>query len=246
MAGDRTLLDGYAGPLHGLRGSGRHAGLRRLRRRLRVPARRLHPPGGQRRGRRRPGSSPTSSPGSTRRRSAGAPPSWPTTTASPAARVLDQVGGDEAKARLAAATLLHLPGTPFLYYGEELGMRGAAQPDRRLADPHPHELGPATWSNAGFTTGAPFRALSANVPPQRRGRGRRGRLAPRVVPVAGGAPARRAGAGRRDASRRRPRRAGRRWPSGAPRRPARPRWCSTSPRADGARDPAPACRPAPR
>jgi len=77
-------------------------------------------------------------------------------------RVLDQVGGDEQKARLAAATLLTLPGTPFLYYGEEVGMRGAANltGDWRIRTP-------MSWSdaagNAGFTTGTPFRALAANA-----------------------------------------------------------------------------------
>ena len=39
-------------------------------------------------------------------------------------RVMRQLDGDGARARLGAATLLALPGTPFLYYGEEVGMQG--------------------------------------------------------------------------------------------------------------------------
>ncbi|MBK9558033.1 MAG: hypothetical protein IPO44_00100 [Candidatus Microthrix sp.] len=43
-------------------------------------------------------------------------------------------GGDEAVARAAAVLLLGLPGTPFLYAGEELGLEdagGATRGDRR-------------------------------------------------------------------------------------------------------------------
>jgi len=41
----------------------------------------------------------------------------------------------EARARLAALLLLALRGTPFLYYGEELGMRCVWIPEDRLRDP---------------------------------------------------------------------------------------------------------------
>jgi len=47
----------------------------------------------------------------------------------------------ERRARLAAAMLLCLRGTPFLYYGEELGMRNGRVPRSRLRDP----LGLSTW-----------------------------------------------------------------------------------------------------
>jgi glycosidase len=77
-------------------------------------------------------------------------------------RVMDQVGGDEARARLAAALLLLRPGTPFLYYGEEIGMSGAAglSGDWKIRTPMSWTAEPI---RAGFTTGTPFRALSANV-----------------------------------------------------------------------------------
>jgi alpha-amylase len=77
-------------------------------------------------------------------------------------RLFDQVNGDIAQYKLAAATYLLQPGTPFIYYGEEIGMAGAAHLDGdwKLRTP-------MSWtghtSNAGFTTGTPFRALSANV-----------------------------------------------------------------------------------
>jgi alpha-amylase len=77
-------------------------------------------------------------------------------------RLWDQVGGNTAQYKLAAATYLLQPGTPFIYYGEEIGMAGGASltGDPRLRTP-------MSWSRdagkAGFTTGTPFRALSANV-----------------------------------------------------------------------------------
>ncbi|MBL0275901.1 MAG: DUF3459 domain-containing protein [Anaeromyxobacter sp.] len=64
------------------------------------------------------------------------------------------VGGDAAALKLAAATLLALPGTPFLYYGEELGMLGgAAADDRNKRTPYPWT---ADAPGHGFTTGAPW------------------------------------------------------------------------------------------
>ncbi|MED5621667.1 alpha-amylase family glycosyl hydrolase [Ideonella sp. BN130291] len=77
-------------------------------------------------------------------------------------RLWDQVKGDTAQYRLAAATYLLLPGTPFIYYGEEVGMAGGAglSGDPKLRTP-------MSWTGdtttAGFTSGRPFRALSANV-----------------------------------------------------------------------------------
>ena len=77
-------------------------------------------------------------------------------------RMWDQVNGNEMHYKLAAATYLLLPGTPFVYYGEEIGMAGA----KGLAD-DPFIRGPYSWQGnaqtAGFTTGTPYRALAGNV-----------------------------------------------------------------------------------
>jgi glycosidase len=70
-------------------------------------------------------------------------------------RVISQLGGDEEKAKNAAAMLMTAQGAPVIYYGEEIGMsgkRGSENSDisRRL---------PMQWSadnNAGFTTGTPW------------------------------------------------------------------------------------------
>jgi hypothetical protein len=71
--------------------------------------------------------------------------------------------GDETRAGLAAATLLTLPGTPFLYYGEEVGMSNNSSysgSDWRLRVPMSWTADAAT---AGFTTGVPFRRPADNV-----------------------------------------------------------------------------------
>ncbi len=49
-------------------------------------------------------------------------------------RVMSQLDGNLAHMRVAAALLLTLPGHPFVYYGEELGMRGV-KPDPDLREP---------------------------------------------------------------------------------------------------------------
>lgn len=62
--------------------------------------------------------------------------------------------GDEAKARVAASAMLMLPGMPFVYYGEEIGMVGA-KPDEIIRTP-------MQWSsaaNGGFTNGKPWEGL---------------------------------------------------------------------------------------
>ena len=67
------------------------------------------------------------------------------------------LNGKVEKAKLAAVMLLTSPGTPFIYYGEEIGMQGK-KPDEDIRLP-------MQWSadtNAGFTTGTPWRALDAN------------------------------------------------------------------------------------
>ncbi len=82
-------------------------------------------------------------------------------------RTLTVLGGDIARAKMAVSLLLTLPGLPFVYYGEEIGMTGD-KPDPRLRTPMHWSIGPA----AGFTAGAPWEplqpdSLSANVAAQK-------------------------------------------------------------------------------
>jgi len=49
-------------------------------------------------------------------------------------RIMSEVSGDKEKAKLAASILFTLPGIPYVYYGEELGMRGI-KPDEHIREP---------------------------------------------------------------------------------------------------------------
>ena len=70
--------------------------------------------------------------------------------------------------RIAAMMLLTLRGTPFIYYGEEIGMTDVPIPPERIVDVDGRdpERTPMQWdatSNAGFTTGAPWLPLAADA-----------------------------------------------------------------------------------
>jgi glycosidase len=72
-------------------------------------------------------------------------------------RTMTELKGNFAKAKVAAALLLTLPGFPFVYYGEEIGMTGN-KPDPRLRTP-------MHWKRtraAGFTTGMAWEPLQAD------------------------------------------------------------------------------------
>jgi alpha-amylase len=70
-------------------------------------------------------------------------------------RVMDQLGRDPDKAKLAATILLTLPGVPFVYYGEEIGMTGS-KPDELIRTPMQWTAGP----NAGFSAGEPWEPVN--------------------------------------------------------------------------------------
>ena len=64
---------------------------------------------------------------------------------------------NDAQAKSAASLLFAFAGTPFLYYGEEIGMRGA-KPDENIRRP-------MQWTaSGGFTTGTPWNAYADDFP----------------------------------------------------------------------------------
>jgi alpha-amylase len=83
-------------------------------------------------------------------------------------RTFTALGGDPearsaatlARNKLAATLLLTLPGMPFVYYGEEIGMTGD-KPDENLRTPMQWGAGAG---GAGFTSGTPWRAPSPSFP----------------------------------------------------------------------------------
>jgi alpha-amylase len=72
-------------------------------------------------------------------------------------RTMSELNGDVARNKLAATIMLTMPGLPFVYYGEEVGMTGLKQAgDERLRTP-------MHWSReraAGFTHGTPWEPLA--------------------------------------------------------------------------------------
>lgn len=87
----------------------------------------------------------------------------------PYGRLADLLGGDPARLRSGAMLLFSLPSTPFIYYGEEIGMRGATS----VQDRHKRwSRNPMQWDNTharGFTAGKPWAPMPrrpANVADQ--------------------------------------------------------------------------------
>ncbi len=91
---------------------------------------------------------------------------WPDYTLSnhDVSRTATRYGSDgdgAVRSRVAAMMLLTLRGTPFLYYGEELGMTDGEIPEDRVVDVDGRdpERTPMQWDggpSAGFTTGDPW------------------------------------------------------------------------------------------
>lgn len=72
-------------------------------------------------------------------------------------RVVNQVRSLEA-AKLGAYAYLTLPGVPFIYYGEEIGMTGQ-KPDEQIRTPMQWDATPTT---GGFTTAKPWQPLNGD------------------------------------------------------------------------------------
>ncbi|HEY6014959.1 MAG TPA: alpha-amylase family glycosyl hydrolase [Candidatus Limnocylindrales bacterium] len=111
---------------------------------------------------------------------------WPTVVLSNhdqsrhASRLVASVGGHDpdAVAKAAAVLLLTVRGTPFIYYGEEIGMEDVEIPPEESVDPPAARVGPdfawwdrsrcrtpMPWSGgpgAGFTTGRPWLRIGAD------------------------------------------------------------------------------------
>ncbi len=73
-------------------------------------------------------------------------------------RIATVLGNDGAKLRNAAAILLTLPGAPFIYYGEEVGLQnGPTSADESKRTPMP-------WNaSGGFTAGTPWFSYAPGI-----------------------------------------------------------------------------------
>ncbi len=72
-------------------------------------------------------------------------------------RVLEQLEMSEERNKLAASILLTIPGAPFIYYGEEIGMTGTGD--------HMNIRRPMQWdalAYAGFSTVSPWNSVGSN------------------------------------------------------------------------------------
>ncbi|HTX91348.1 MAG TPA: alpha-glucosidase [Anaerolineales bacterium] len=106
---------------------------------------------------------------------------WPTTVMSnhdlPRAAGRYSKGEDDAQARLAMALLLTLRGTPFMYYGEEIGMRDISLKRSEILDPPGKKYwpiykgrdgcrSPMQWDGgefAGFSSAKPWLPVHPNA-----------------------------------------------------------------------------------
>jgi len=85
-------------------------------------------------------------------------------------RILSVLDDDLEKGKLAAAMLLTMPGTPYIYYGEEIGMLGT-KPDPNIREPFLWNLAEkdmeiASWIEPDFTTDEAVTPLAMQVEDQ--------------------------------------------------------------------------------
>jgi glycosidase len=82
-------------------------------------------------------------------------------------RVMNNFKGDVNKAKMAASILLTLPGTPYIYYGEEIGMLGK-KPDPNIREPFlwdekMKDSLRTSWVQPKFTNDKTVQQLSAQI-----------------------------------------------------------------------------------
>ncbi len=71
-------------------------------------------------------------------------------------RLLNELGSDSGKYKQAIAILMSMPGAPYIYYGEEIGMLGL-KPDEQIREPflwdlQSKDIGRATWIKPVYST----------------------------------------------------------------------------------------------
>lgn len=77
-------------------------------------------------------------------------------------RIFSEVEDNVTKAKLAASILMTLPGAPYIYYGEELGMRGK-KPDEEIREPFLWDtkaLENTAWRTAKYNTLSTLKPLA--------------------------------------------------------------------------------------
>jgi alpha-amylase len=82
-------------------------------------------------------------------------------------RILSELDDDEEKLRMAVSILMTLPGTPYIYYGEEIGMKGM-KPDEYIREPFIWDHGkndPAqtSWEEPRYSTDQTVVPLSDQI-----------------------------------------------------------------------------------
>jgi len=82
-------------------------------------------------------------------------------------RIMSAVNGNADKAKMAAALLLTLPGSPYLYYGEEIGMTGK-KPDEFIREPFLWDVkatdkSRTSWVKPRYTTEETVKPLAVQM-----------------------------------------------------------------------------------
>ncbi|WP_141434048.1 alpha-amylase family glycosyl hydrolase [Bacillus sp. 03113] len=81
-------------------------------------------------------------------------------------RIMSEVNGDIDKAKMAASLLMTLPGTPFLYYGEEIGLEGI-KPDEYIREPFIWDMNEdpsqTKWIDAKYNVNRADKSLSVQM-----------------------------------------------------------------------------------